>query len=287
MANPRRCGIIAIIGEPNAGKSTLINRLVGSKISIVTPKVQTTRFNVRGVCMHEETQLVLVDTPGIFEAGKPFEKSLVQMAWSGIKGADAVLLLIDAKVGIKESTLTLLEQMKRKIKKPVCVAINKIDKIKKEKLLALAAAFGEETVFNRIFMISALKGNGVEDVKTYLAKQVPTGSWLYPDEQLSDLPMNRLAAEITREKIFFLLSEELPYSIHVEPEEWKEDKTFVRISQCILVQKKGQKKIVIGKGGATLKRIGMSARRELETLLEKKVHLSLFVKVKSDWKEKQ
>lgn len=281
-----RCGIVAIAGAPNAGKSTLVNRLVGSKIAIVTPKAQTTRFNVRGICMEKETQLVLVDTPGIFTAQKSFEKSLVKEAWAGITDADAVLLIIDARAGIREDTLSVIQELKRKSKKPLCLALNKTDKVKKDALLSLAAALDKEAAFDRIFMISALTGDGVDDVRKYLAGVMPEGAWLYPADDLSDLPMNQLAAEITREKIFLLLSQELPYSIHVEPEAWEEKKESVRVSQCILVEKEGQKKIVIGKGGATLKRIGSSARRELEKLLEKRVHLQLFVKVKSDWKER-
>ncbi len=282
----QRCGIVAIIGEPNAGKSTLVNRLVGGKVSIVTPKAQTTRFNVRGICIAGDTQLVLVDTPGIFDADKPFEKSLVKAAWTGIHDADAVMLLVDARVGVKDSTLSLILQLKRKSEKPLCLALNKTDKVKKDTLLLLADALNKEAAFDRIFMISALKGGGVEDIKTYLAAKMPQAAWLYPEDDLSDLPSNQLAAEITREKVFLLLSQELPYSIHVEPEAWEEKKDSVRISQCILVQKESQKKIVIGAGGASLKRIGSSARRELETMLGKRVHLQLFVKVKADWKER-
>lgn len=277
-----RCGIVAIIGEPNAGKSTLVNRLVGGKVSIVTPKAQTTRFNVRGICIEGNTQLVLVDTPGIFDAQKTFEKSLVKEAWGGIKNADAVLLLIDAKKGLSEETIQIITKLKTQ---PLILAINKIDKIKKEALFALATACNAHG-FERIFMISALSGDGVMDVKKYLAGKMPQSPWLYPQDDLSDQPMNKLAAEITREKAFLLLSQELPYSLHVEPEAWDEKKDSVRISQVILVEKEGQKKIVIGKGGESLKRIGSSARRDMEKLLEKRVHLQLFVKIKADWKDR-
>jgi GTP-binding protein Era len=281
----KHCGTVAIIGEPNVGKSTLVNQMVGGKVSIVSPKVQTTRVNVRGICMQGETQIVLVDTPGIFEAKKPFEQSLVKNAWGGIKEADAILLLIDARVGIREGALDIIKKMSA-YRGQVSLAINKIDKIKKEKLLELATALDKENIFEKIFMISAQKGDGVDDVKKYLAAKMPEGEWLYADDNISDIPMNKLAAEITREKIFYKLSQELPYSIAVEPEEWKEDKDFVRISQCILVQKENQKMIVIGKGGAMLKQIGASARRDLEKMLEKKVHLSLFVKVEEDWQRR-
>jgi GTP-binding protein Era len=306
----KRCGTVAIIGEPNVGKSTLVNKLVGGKVSIVSPKVQTTRVNVRGICMAGEAQIVLVDTPGIFAAKKPFEQSLVKNAWSGLKEADVVLLMIDARAGLTEETRKIIERLlpspqggeggrRPEGGKPILIAINKIDKIKKEKLLELAsevdALFKDplpnppppgEREFYRIFMVSAQKGDGVEDIKKYLADKMPAGEWLYPADNLSDVPMSTLAAEITREKVFYKLSQELPYAIAVEPESWDEKKDSVKISQCILVQKENQKMIVIGKGGAMLKQIGMSARRELETLLEKKVHLSLFVKVKPDWQEK-
>lgn len=282
----KRCGTVAIIGEPNVGKSTLVNQLVGGKVSIVSPKVQTTRVNVRGICMHGDAQIILVDTPGIFDAKKPFEQSLVKNAWSGLKEADAVLLMVDARAGVKEATQHILKKLAT-YKGTVLLALNKIDKVKKEVLLALATELNKENTFDRIFMISAQKGDGVEDIKKYMADKMPAGEWLYPSDNLSDVPMSTLAAEITREKVFYKLSQELPYSIAVEPESWDEKKDSVKISQCILVQKENQKMIVIGKGGSMLKQIGMSARRELEKLLEKKVHLSLFVKVKPDWQEKQ
>lgn len=280
-----RCGMVAVIGEPNAGKSTLTNCMTGGKISIVTPKAQTTRFNVRGICMHGETQLVLVDTPGIFDANRAFEKTLVQAAWAGIKDVDAVLLVADAKAGVKDSTEQLLAQLKKRVKKPLSLALNKIDKVKKETLFTLAEYFNNAAVFDRIFMISAKNGDGVEDVKLYLAGRMPESEWLYPEDHVSDLPMNVLAAEITREKLFFKLSQELPYAVTVEPEQWQEEKSSVRIAQCIIVQKEGQKKIVIGQGGSMLKQIGTSARRELEKLLGKRVHLSLFVKIREDWQK--
>ncbi len=280
-----RCGVIAIIGEPNAGKSTFINRLVGGKVSIVTPKVQTTRFNVRGVCIHGQAQLIFVDTPGIFEAGKAFEKAMVQAAWSGIGDADAVLLLVDATAGLKDSTKQLFSKLKTSCKKSVFLALNKIDKMDKPDLLALASRCNELGAFEGIFMISALKGDGVDDTKKQLARVMPQSPFLYPEDHLSDIPMRLLAAEITREKLFFKLSQELPYAIFVETESWEESANAVKIAQCIVVQKEGQKKIVLGVGGAMIKAIGIAVRQELEKMLEKRVHLSLFVKVRANWKD--
>jgi len=279
------CGFIAIIGEPNAGKSTLINRLVGGKVSIVTPKVQTTRFNVRGVCMEGGAQLIFVDTPGIFDAAKNFEKAMVQAAWAGIGDADAVLMILDAKRGLRDTALQLIEDLKKKCKKPVFLAINKIDTIDKSTLIELAKACDAKGNFARIFMISALNGSGVEDVKKYLAGAMPEGPFLYPEDQMSDISMRLLAAEITREKIFMKLEQELPYAIFVETEKWEESEGLVRIMQAIMVQREGQKRIVLGDKGAMIKSIGMSARKELESMLGKKVHLELFVKVKPGWKD--
>lgn len=279
-----KCGIVAIIGEPNAGKSTLINRLVGGKVSIVTPKVQTTRFNVRGVCVSGDAQLIFIDTPGIFDASKSFEKAMVSAAWSGIGDADAVILLLDATRGLRDSTITIIERLKENTKKPVSLVINKIDAIEKTSLFALVTACNEHGVFDKIFMISALNGDGIADVVTHLTALMPTSPWLYPAEQMSDISMRLLASEITREKIFLRLDQELPYSIFVETESWEETDNFVKVSQAILVQREGQKKIVIGDKGAMIKAIGTSARHELEKMLEKKIHLELFVKVKPNWK---
>ena len=280
-----QCGIVAIIGEPNAGKSTLINKLVGGKVSIVTPKVQTTRFNIRGVCIEGDAQLIFVDTPGIFNAEKNFEKAMVQAAWSGIGDADAVLLLIDAKYGLKESTQQLIASLKKNCKKSVCLAINKIDTIDKKKLIELAQACDAMMPFERIFMISALKGDGTKDVKSYLGGKMPVGPWLYPEDQMSDISMRLLAAEVTREKIFLKLEQELPYAIFVETEAWEETETSVKISQVITVQREGQKKIVLGDKGAMIKSIGISSRKELERMVEKHIHLALFVKVRAGWKD--
>lgn len=280
-----KCGFIAIIGEPNAGKSTLINRLVGGKVSIVTPKVQTTRFNIRGVCVEGTSQLVFVDTPGIFEAGKAFEKAMVQAAWAGIGDADAVLMMLDARGGLRASTRELIEKLKSHSKKPVFLAINKIDLIEKETLFELAKACDDYGLFTRIFMISALKGHGVEDVRKHLADVMPVGPFLYPEDQMSDISLRLLAAEVTREKLFLKLEQELPYSIFVETEAWEEEAGSVRVSQAIMVQREGQKKIVIGDKGAMIKAVGIAARKELEKMLDKRIHLALFVKVKPGWKD--
>jgi len=279
------CGFVAIIGEPNAGKSTLINQLVGGKVSIVTPKVQTTRFNIRGVCVHGNAQLIFVDTPGIFGAEKAFEKAMVQAAWAGIGDADAVLMLLDAKRGLRDDTKSLIEQLKKICKKPVFLAINKIDTVEKPTLFELAKACDAYGIFKAIFMISALKGDGVEDVKKHLSAALPKGPFLYPEEQMSDISMRLLAAEVTREKIFMKLEQELPYAIFVETEAWEEDDNAVKISQVIMVQRDGQKKIVIGDKGAMIKDIGIASRKELEKMTGKRIHLALFVKVKPGWKD--
>ena len=281
-----KCGIIAVLGEPNAGKSTLVNQLVGSKVSIVTPKVQTTRFNVRGVCVFEDTQFIFVDTPGIFDAAKPFEKAMVNAAWAGIGDADAGLLIVDGTKPISEA-LTLIAEGLMKTRKPVFLAINKVDKIKKEQLIMLMAEYNRVAKFEGIFMISALKGSAIDYLKEHLARAMPESPWLYPEDEMTDIPMRMLAAEITREKLFMILGQELPYAIMVETENWEEKDNIVRISQVVYVQRESQKKIVIGAGGAMLKRIGSSSRRELEKLLEKKVHLALFVKIRENWKEDQ
>jgi GTP-binding protein Era len=280
-----RCGVVAIIGEPNAGKSTLLNQLVGTKLSIVTPKVQTTRFNVRGVCMEGAAQLIFVDTPGIFDAGKRFEKAMVGAAWAGAGDADAVLLLLDAQAGIKERFTELVQRLKQLVGKPVFLALNKVDAIDKPTLFTLAQQADAFGLFQRIFMISALTGDGVPSLKVALAAAMPQGPWHYPADQASDIPLRLLAAEITREKLFMKLEQELPYALLVETEKWEEGEKNITIAQVIYVQRDGQKGIVIGKGGQMLKSVGMAARRELEALTEKKIHLELFVKVRPDWKE--
>lgn len=282
-----RCGHIAILGAPNAGKSTLVNRLCGQKIAIVTPKAQTTRARMRGICMAGDAQLILIDTPGIFSTEKSFEKNMVREAWAGAKEADALLVLIDAEKGLDENVQAIIASLQKRKSAPVLLAINKVDAVKKPYLLKLAEAVNALGLFDEIFMISAKTGDGVEDVKRTLAKLMPEAPWLYPEDHLTDAPMRELAAEITREKLFLLLRQELPYSLKVETEQWEEQKNgAVKISQVISVEREGQKKIVIGAGGDSLKKIGTSARLEIEKMLGQKVFLQLFVKVDEGWKER-
>ena len=281
----KQCGFVAIIGEPNSGKSTLMNALVGQKITITTPKAQTTRTNVRGVISEGHTQMIFIDTPGIFAAAHKFEQAMVKAAWSGANDADAVLLLVDAVRGITPALETLISALAIHAKKPLFVTVNKLDKVNKEKLLTLAAQLSSYKIFREILFISALKSDGLAQLKNTLAKVMPAGVFLYPDDAVSDVQMRVLAAEITREKLFLIMSQELPYACHVETEKWEEGVGRVVISQIIYVQREAHKKMVIGEKGAMIKRIGSSSRRELEKMLEKKVHLELFVKVSAGWKE--
>jgi len=278
-----RCGFVALIGAPNAGKSTLINALVGAKVSIVTHKVQTTRTRVRAVAIVDDAQIIFVDTPGIFKPRRKLDEAMVEAAWGGASDADVIALLVDARRGLDEENRRILNGLKNLRRKAILV-LNKIDLVEKPRLLELADAFNAEFSFEATFMVSALKGSGVEDLKQYLAEQMPPGPWLYPPDQLSDLPLKLLAAEITREKLYLRLHEELPYASHVETEMWEERPDgSIRIEQTIYVQRESQKKIVIGKGGQTIKAIGKAAREELQLLLGKKVHLFLFVKVREHW----
>ena len=278
-----RSGFVALIGAPNTGKSTLVNQLVGAKVSIVTHKVQTTRAIVRGIATHGAAQIVFVDTPGIFKPKRRLDEAMVTTAWGGAKDADLVLVLIDAERGIKGDALALLENI-GEVRQPKVLVLNKIDRIKRDTLLALTAQANEFAAFERTFMISALDGSGCGDLLEYLAERLPEGPWFYPEDQLSDLPMRQLAAEITREKLFLRLHDELPYSSHVENEKWEEKPDgSVRIEQVIYIERDSQKKIVIGRKGETIKAIGEAARKELSEILEQKVHLFLFVKVREKW----
>ena len=279
-----RCGFVAIIGAPNAGKSTLINTLVGAKVSIVTHKVQTTRTRVRAVAIVGKSQIIFVDTPGIFKPRRKLDEAMVEAAWSGAADADVVALLVDSRRGLDEENARILQGLKDSGRDAILV-LNKIDLIEKPKLLELADTFNKEFPFQATFMISALKGSGVDDLRDYLAKRMPPGPWLYPEDQLSDFPLRMLAAEITREKLYLRLHDELPYASHVETELWEERPDgSIRIEQTIYVQRESQKKIVIGKGGQTIKDIGKAARQELSALLGgRKVHLFLFVKVREKW----
>lgn len=280
-----KCGFVAVVGEPNVGKSTLINALVGSKVTIVSPKVQTTRNRILGVALEKETQLILVDTPGIFEAPKRrLEKAMVRSAWDSLRDADGIMFLVDVSQKSfedAEKILDRLEQYKRK----VIIVLNKIDLVTKDCLLSLAQRLTRPWV-DKIFMISALKGSGVQDIKSYWAQELPEGPWLFPEDQLSDLPERLLASEITREEIFHRLHEELPYSIWVETEAWEEFKDgSLKITQSIFVQRESQRPIVLGKGGHQIKAIGAAARRQLMDIFERPVHLFLQVKVKEKWME--
>ncbi len=276
-------GFVALIGAPNAGKSTLVNQLVGTKVSIVTHKVQTTRALVRGIATHGQAQIVFVDTPGIFKPRRRLDTAMVTTAWGGAKDADIVLVLIDAERGIKGDADTILERL-ADVRQPKLLVLNKVDRVKRENLLALASAANERVAFDRTFMVSALTGSGCEDLLDYLAETLPVGPWYYPEDQISDLPMRQLAAEITREKLYLRLHQELPYSSHVETEKWEEKKDgSVRIEQVIYVERDSQKKIVLGHKGETIRAIGEASRKEIGDILEQKVHLFLFVKVRGNW----
>ncbi|KEG23792.1 GTPase Era [Bartonella bacilliformis] len=278
-----RFGFVSLVGVPNAGKSTLVNQLVGTKVSIVTHKVQTTRALVRGIVIHEKTQIVLVDTPGIFRPRKRLERAMVSAAWSGIRDADALLVLIDVQNGLSDEVNAMLDNLAN-IKQDKILVLNKIDTVAKSSLLALTAKINEQVNFLRTFMISALNGSGCKDLLDYLSTMMQPGPWCYPEDQISDMPMRQLAAEITREKLFFRLHEELPYASTVETENWEERPDgSVKINQVIYVERESQKKILLGTKGHTIKAIGQAARKELTEILEQRVSLFLFVKVRDNW----
>ena len=278
-----RCGFIALIGAPNSGKSTLVNRLVGAKVSIVTHKVQTTRARLRGVAIEGDSQLVLVDTPGIFAPKRRLDRAMIETAWGEARNADIVVVLIDSQKVLDPDAERILALV-ADIDIPRVLALNKIDKVEKSSLLALADQASERAAFTQIFMISALTGEGVDDLKRYLAQSVPLGPWLYPEDQIADAPLRHTAAEITREKLILRLHQELPYVSTVETTAWRELKGGgVRIEQTIYVERDSQKKIVIGAQGRTIKEISMAARKELSEMLGVPVHLFLFVKVRSRW----
>ena len=282
-AEATRCGFVALIGAPNVGKSTLVNALVGSKVTIVSRKVQTTRALIRGIAIEGNSQIILVDTPGIFSPKRRLDRAMVSTAWSGAHDADLVCVLLDAKSGINDEADGILNKVASVDHEKILV-LNKIDLVPREKLLALAQAANERLKFANTFMISALSGDGVDDLRHALAEAVPSGPFLYPEDQMSDAPLRSLAAEITREKIFQQLHQELPYQSTVETDSWTErrDKS-VRIEQTIFVEREGQRKIVLGKGGATIKSIGAEARKEIAEILGVPVHLFLFVKVRENW----
>ena len=281
-----RCGFIAVIGAPNAGKSTLVNSLVGTKVTIVSHKVQTTRIPVRGIVVDGPSQLVFLDTPGIFRPRRRLDRAMVEAAWAGALDADAIVLLVDAQKGLDEDVERILDRLSEARGLKVLV-LNKIDRLSdKGKLLALTAELTKRTPFERVFMVSALTGSGVEDLRSYLATVMPPGPWHYPPDELSDLTDRKLAAEITREKIYERLHDELPYSITVETTNWQTRRDgSVRVDQMIYVERESQRKIVLGKGGATIRQISMEARKELAQLLGHEVHLFLYVKVRENWAE--
>ena len=278
-----RCGYAALIGAPNAGKSTLLNCLIGEKVSIVSPKVQTTRMRVLGIRIVDTAQVIFVDTPGIFAPKRRLERAMVAAAWQGAGDADVVVLLVDALAARRDDTQGIIAKLKES-GRPAILALNKIDRMRRDRLLGIAAALNAQFPFAETFMISALTGDGVEDLLHAVAARLPEGPWLFPEDQLSDIPQRLLAAEITREKVFLQLHEELPYAIAVETESWEEfDNGDVRIHQAVYVQRDSQKAIVLGKGGRQIQAIGAAARAELESMLARRVHLALHVKVKENW----
>jgi GTP-binding protein Era len=290
----QRCGYVAVIGAPNAGKSTLVNALVGSKVAIVSPKVQTTRMAVRGVALAGDAQIVFVDTPGIFKPRRRLDRAMVNAAWAGADDANAILLLIDApemlanpKGHAANDTAAIVESLKSSNRKAGLV-LNKIDGMKRTDILPLIQKFSAEGIFDPVFLVSALKGEGLAEISKWCADNMPEGPWLYPADQAADIPSRLLAAEITREKIYHRLHDELPYASTVETDKWEERKNgSVKIDQTIYVQRDGQKAIVLGKGGATIKKIGELARTEMEEIFDRRVHLFLFVKVREDWAERR
>jgi GTPase len=281
-----RCGFVALIGEPNAGKSTLLNRMVGAKVSIVTHKVQTTRSRIRGIAIEGASQLVFVDTPGLFRPRRRLDRAMVAAAWGGAADADVVVLLIEAHRGVTDGVRAILDGLGGQVpaRVPVALAINKIDRVPAEKLLALAAEANGVRDFAATFMISAERGHGVEDLRKWLAGRVPEGPWLYPEDQIADLPLRLIAAEITREKLTLRLHQELPYELTVETEGWQERKDgSVKIDQVVYVARDGHKGIALGPKGETIKAVGKAAREEIKAFLGREVHLFLTVKVRPNW----
>ena len=293
MTEERRCGFVAVLGAPNAGKSTLVNALVGSKVAIVTHKVQTTRVPLRGIAMRGKAQIVFVDTPGIFAPKRRLDRAMVKAAWSGASDADAIVVVVDAaEISAKErsyaaaDTDRIIEGLKESGRK-AALALNKIDGMKREMLLPLADNLNTSGVFERVFMVSALKGEGLNELVEYCVGKLPAGPWLYPEDQAADMPSRLLAAEVTREKLFLRLHDELPYASTVVTESWQDQKDgSVRIDQTIFVEREGQKAIVIGKGGQAIKAIGEAARKDMEELFARRVHLFLHAKVLEGWGDK-
>ena len=281
-----QAGIIALIGEPNAGKSTLLNRMVGAKVSIVTHKVQTTRARIRGICMEGAAQLVFVDTPGLFKPRRRLDRAMVAAAWGGAMDADIVVLLVEAHRGISSGVQSILDQLKELGDRRVILAINKIDRVKSDALLALTQQLNAAFAFEKTFMISAERGHGVPDLRAWLGQELPEGPWLYPEDQIADLPLRMIAAEMTREKLTLRLHQELPYQLTVETESWEERPDgSARVDQVIYVVRDGHKGILLGNKGETIKAVSKAAREELEGFLERRVHLFCKVKVRQNWLE--
>ncbi len=285
-----KCGFVSVIGLPNAGKSTLVNALVGTKVSIVSRKVQTTRCRVLGIALHDDAQIVLIDTPGIFKPKKTLEKAMVTAALSSFDEADYIIHIIDAAVRnpVEVNNVVLNSLLEQKSNnRNVILVLNKIDRISRPDLLAISQSMNEAFPYDATFMISATLGKGVHDLADYLAENMPEGDWLYPEDQITDMPMRLMAAEITREKIYDQLHQEIPYSVYVQTENWENfDNGSVKISQVIYVQKESQKGIVLGKGGGKIKAVGKAAREELEEILDTRVHLKTFVRVQENWAER-
>jgi len=281
-----QAGFIALIGEPNAGKSTLLNRMVGAKVSIVTHKVQTTRARIRGICMEGAAQLVFVDTPGLFKPRRRLDRAMVAAAWGGAMDADIVVLLVEAHRGISSGVQSIIDQLKELEGRRVILAINKIDRVKSDALLALTQQLNAAFAFEKTFMISAERGHGVPDLRAWLGQELPEGPWLYPEDQIADLPLRMIAAEMTREKLTLRLHQELPYQLTVETESWEERPDgSARIDQVIYVVRDGHKGILLGNKGETIKAVSKAAREELEGFLERRVHLFCKVKVRQKWLE--
>lgn len=286
ISDMTKCGFVGILGAPNVGKSTLVNQLADSKVSIVTHKVQTTRNTVRAIVMEKSSQIIFVDTPGIFAPKRRLDRAMVEAAWSTAGDADISVLLIDAQIGIDKEARAIIEGLKKTGAKCLA-AINKIDLIERSKLLSLAKQVDEAMTFLQIFMISAQTGDGVKDLKTWLADYVPQGPWVYPEDQIADLPLRLLAAEVTREKLLLKVHDEIPYALTVETEQWTELKgnKGVRIEQIIFVKRESHRRIILGKGGSKIKEIGADARLELQEMFGMPVHLFLFVKIRKNWED--
>ena len=280
---PTRCGFVTLIGAPNAGKSTITNDFVGSKVSIVSPKAQTTRTMVKGIGIYENTQIIFQDTPGIFKPKRRLDRSMVASAWGGAKDGDILVLVVDAKRGFDNETRTIIDELNKQNREAVLV-LNKVDMLSKEKLLPLSAELNAYGHFTETFMVSATTGENMDIFYKYLADNLPLSPWYYPEEQMSDMPLKLLAAEVVREKLFLMLQQEIPYSLTVEPELWqRRDDNSVRAEMTIYVEREGQKKIIVGQGGTMIKKIGEKARHELENMLDCRIHLFLFVKVRENW----